>query len=70
MAAKEPVQIRWLSASGGARAIRERAGLSLAELAAEIGVDRSTLWRWETRRRRPRGEAALRYLALLEELSR
>jgi DNA-binding transcriptional regulator YiaG len=56
--------------SGAARAIRESAGLSLSEAAAGSSVNRITIHRWETNQRRPHGEAALRYLKLLEELSR
>jgi hypothetical protein len=33
-------------------------------------VNRITIYRWENGQRRPHGEAALRYLTLLEELSR
>ncbi len=57
-------------ALGTARLIRVEAGLSLSELAQAVGVDRGTIWRWESGRRRPRGPAAERYLAALEELSR
>ena len=46
------------------------AGLSLAELGVAAGVSKSCVWRWETQRRRPRGEAAVRYLRVLEDLSR
>ena len=58
-----------MAETGAAKAIREVSGLSLAELAGAARVDKSPVWRWEQRRRRPRGEAALRYLAVLEELS-
>jgi DNA-binding transcriptional regulator YiaG len=64
------VRVRKLAASGAARAIREAAGLSLAELGYAAGVSKSCVWRWETQRRRPRGEAAARYLRVLEDLSR
>jgi DNA-binding transcriptional regulator YiaG len=62
-------RIRKLVSNGAARAIRESAGLSYTEAAASANVNRITVYRWETRQRRPHGEAALRYLALLEELS-
>jgi DNA-binding transcriptional regulator YiaG len=64
------VRVRKLAASGAARAIRQAAGLSLAELARAAEVDKSTVWRWEMRRRRPRGAAAERYLRVLEDLQR
>lgn len=64
------VRIRRMVATGTARLIREEAGLSLAEMATSAGTDRSTIHRWEKGLRRPRGAAALRYLAVLEELGR
>lgn len=60
--------VRALAASGGARAIRQQAGLSLSEVAAACGVDQSTVHRWESAKRAPRGEAALRYASLLDAL--
>src|SRR5262245_26356601 len=62
------VKVRRLIESGMARAIREAAGQSLTELAKTTEVDRSTVWRWEHGQRRARGEAAIRYLRVLEEL--
>jgi DNA-binding transcriptional regulator YiaG len=62
-------RIRRLAESGAARAIRESAGLSLTEAAEGAGVHRITVHRWERGSRRPRGDAALRYLDLLEQLS-
>jgi transcriptional regulator with XRE-family HTH domain len=55
---------------GVTRAIREEAGLSLAELADAIGVHRTSIHRWEKGSRRPSGSGALRYLQALDELSR
>ncbi len=56
--------------TGTARVIREAAGLSYSEAGAGSDVNRVTIYRWETGQRTPHGEAALRYLALLEELSK
>jgi transcriptional regulator with XRE-family HTH domain len=64
------VRVRKMAANGTARTIREAAGLSLSEMAREVEVDRSTIYRWECGQRRPRGQAATRYLAFLEELSK
>ncbi|MEY2590542.1 MAG: hypothetical protein QOJ67_2526 [Acidimicrobiaceae bacterium] len=61
-------KVRSLAAGGTARAIRKAARLSLNEIAHPIGVDQSTIYRWETGSRRPQGEAALRYLVVLESL--
>lgn len=69
MAAKDLIRIRRMTTTGAARALREEAELSLSELAAEAKVHRTTIHRWETGRRRPRGDAALRYLTALDELS-
>jgi transcriptional regulator with XRE-family HTH domain len=71
-----PDQVLALSAtrraaqSGQARRIRIAAGLSLADLAAALGVSRAALSRWETGHRIPRGEAAQRYAGLLDALAR
>jgi len=61
--------LRRLMETGAARAMREAAGLSYSEAAAGAKIDRITIFRWETHRRRPHGDAALRYLSLLEELT-
>jgi DNA-binding transcriptional regulator YiaG len=61
-------RVRALATSGTARAIRIAAGLSLPLVAEAIGCGVSTVWRWEQGQRVPRGEPALRYGALLEEL--
>lgn len=47
------------------RKIRERAGLSQADVATELGVDRSAVTRWEQGNRRPRGKALEAYVSLL-----
>lgn len=62
--------VRALALNGEARTRREAAQLSLSEVASNCGVDTSTVWRWETGQRRPRGEAALRYWRLLDLLDR
>ena len=62
-------RVRALLDSGAARTIREAHGLSLAELAADVGVTAAALVRWELRQRRPRRAAALRYLEVLEQLT-
>lgn len=36
---------------------RRKAGLSMADLAAMVGVNRTTVWRWETGRAKPDVEA-------------
>jgi DNA-binding transcriptional regulator YiaG len=60
---------RRLARTGDARRIRQGAGLSLADVAGVVGVDVSTLSRWETGDRRPMGRPAVAYARLLEKLS-
>ncbi len=56
------VEIRTHPEAG--REMREQLGLSQRELAAMIQVNASTLSRWESGQRRPRGKPAKRYLAI------
>jgi transcriptional regulator with XRE-family HTH domain len=51
-----------------ARAIRVTAGVTQADVAAELGVHRVSVARWELGRRRPRGTVLDRYTKLLDEL--
>jgi DNA-binding transcriptional regulator YiaG len=59
---------RRLPAPAVARAIREAAGVTQAQVAAELGVGRVTVARWELGTRTPRGDLRLRYIAILDEL--
>jgi DNA-binding transcriptional regulator YiaG len=60
---------RQMSRSGKGRRIREVAGVPQAHAAAEIGIAKSTLCRWEKGERTPTGPAAERWLALLALLA-
>jgi DNA-binding transcriptional regulator YiaG len=62
-------KVRRLAATGEARQIRQRAELSMSEIAAAVGVHEATVSQWERGKQRPRGEAALQYLAVLEAIS-
>lgn len=62
------IRVREALSSGTAREQRIAARLSLAEVGALCGVDQSTVWRWETGKRTPRGPVALRYARVLETL--
>ena len=53
--------------TGTARELRIGAGLTLAQVAQDIGVDPSTIYRWE-HGQHPCGEAAVRYARLLLDL--
>jgi transcriptional regulator with XRE-family HTH domain len=56
--------------NGVGRALRLSAGLSLREVADEVGAgDPSTVLRWERGQRRPRGEMAERYGDLLDRIA-
>lgn len=61
---------RELAASGEARTVRLRSKTSLIEIAEVCGVDTGTVWKWEMGKRRPRGEAAIRYVGVLEMLAK
>jgi len=67
--AVELAEVRELTASGAARALRVGNRLSLSDVASAVGVAVSTVWRWEAGQRTPRGEPALRYGALLRRLA-
>ncbi len=43
--------------------------MSLSELAAELRVHPSTLWRWETGKTAPRASTALRWASVLSRLA-
>ena len=51
------------------RALREMAGLTQAELAAVLGVDRAAVSRYETGDRSPKAGIAERYVDALERLA-
>lgn len=63
------VWIRRLAANGNARAIRLASGLTLAEVAAEVGASVSAVSRWETGNRRPRTPLARRWASLMRRLA-
>jgi HTH-type transcriptional regulator/antitoxin MqsA len=52
-----------------ARQLRKAVGLSQADLADAIGVNRVTVSRWEAGERRPRGRRAAAYAAALRTMS-
>jgi len=56
--------------SGIARQIRKDARISMAEVAAALDVSESAVSRWESGSRLPRGETAIRWARLLDELER
>ena len=51
-----------------ARALRQDAGVSQAEIAATLEIDHSTVCKWEGGQRTPRGELADRYFDFLAQL--
>ncbi len=63
------VLLRRALADGTARGLRERAGLSLSDVAGPAGVTAATISRWESGRRAPRLPQALRYAAVLKALN-
>lgn len=69
--AADLAKARALIRSGFGRRIRQDAGLSLSELAADpgLGVSKSTLWRWEEGHQ-PRPRLAVAYAEVLNRLNR
>jgi len=61
-------RVRALAANGSAEVIRKAAYLTRGDFAREVGVDPGTVRRWELKISPPSGEAAIRYLRLLDEL--
>lgn len=55
---------------GSGRRIREAAKLPMRLVAQNVGVKESTISRWEKGQRRPRGEGAVRWALLLDQLDR
>ncbi len=53
-----------------ARTLRTAAGLSLADVAEAIGVTPAAVHSWENGKYLPRGEHAVRYARLLEDLAK
>ncbi len=58
------------SKSGEAQAIREARGLSRKETGDVVGVAESTIFRWESGDRKPRGDAGIRFGRFLRALDR
>jgi transcriptional regulator with XRE-family HTH domain len=63
------VWTRRVARNGGARAIREGAGLTASEVARELGVTTGALSRWERGQRVPRTDAAVRWAVLLRRMT-
>lgn len=61
-------KMRGLVRSGEARELRVSRGLSLAEVAKDIGVHPTAVYHWEQGVCLPRGPHALRYARLLDDL--
>ena len=56
-------------ADGSAKALRQRYGLSLTEIAEGLSISPTTVWRYERGDRVPRGDVAVRYGQLLSDLA-
>jgi DNA-binding transcriptional regulator YiaG len=63
-------EVRSKAKSGEAKRERENRNLSRSEVAAVVGVTESTIFRWESGQRCPRGAAGLRYGRFLSKLGR
>lgn len=62
------IEAREAARTGRGAAIREAAGLSRGELARFAGLNDATVSRYESGRRVPRGDAAVRYARILRRL--
>jgi transcriptional regulator with XRE-family HTH domain len=51
------------------RQLREQAGLSVRQVAKDIGVDPTTLSRWERGQSRPRADAARKWMQVCAAIS-
>jgi DNA-binding transcriptional regulator YiaG len=63
-------RVRILAATGEARKIREESHLSASALGAAIKVSHNAILRWEKGKLQPTGEAAMRYLDVLDALAK
>lgn len=59
---------RLLPPPESARALRSDAGLTQAQMASALGVDRATISRWESGSVRPRSSHRVTYADLLSQL--
>lgn len=59
--------IRQMVSDGTVRGVRVAAGLTQADIARKVGVRPSAISQWESGRRIPSGERALRYAATMAE---
>ena len=63
------VLARRLARTGEGKRLRERAELTIKEIAQAVGVDTGTIVRWETGRTSPRAPAALRWVDALHAVT-
>lgn len=62
--------VKAMAADGRAKAVRRAARLSLRDVGMAVGVDTSTVGKWERGQRVPTGDAAWRYADLITRLQR
>lgn len=58
------------SRTGAYRTIRKRFGITIATVAEAVGVSKVSIGHYETGRRVPSGDVAIRYGQFMEELDR
>lgn len=56
--------------TGSGKALREAANLTRSELAEIVGVDESSIWRWEEEQHLPRRAQAIRWARALRRIER
>jgi DNA-binding transcriptional regulator YiaG len=63
-------EARRAASNGRAKATRQAARISQAEIARAVGVSPACISRWESGTRLPKGEAAQRYAEIIRQLAR
>ena len=64
----EVVEARRLPSPMRCRALRAETGLTLVELADQVGVSKTSVWLWERGDVSPRGKNRIAYAKALDEL--
>ena len=65
---KDLVESKRLPTPSTRKLLRNEAGLTLVELAGQLGVTKQALWYWEAGLRQPTGDNRIAYSRALDEL--
>ena len=67
-AIRDLVERKRLPSPTARRELRKSAGLTLIDVATQVGVTKQTVWLWEAGRSKPRGMNLINYAQVLDEL--